>query len=99
MEVRIPAQKVTEAEPAVVNAGGRWIAVFRVDDDFYAVEDTCPHQGNPLSMGEVRGRTLTCAFHGWRFDLETGFCVAGGAPVASFPVQLVDGEIVVDVPD
>jgi len=100
MELRLPLRSARPGDPAVVSANGRWIAVFRVEDDVYALEDTCPHMGNPISMGEVRAdRTVVCAFHGWRFDLATGSCVAGAAPVAAFPAAIVGDEIVVQLPE
>jgi phenylpropionate dioxygenase-like ring-hydroxylating dioxygenase large terminal subunit len=36
--------------------------------------DTCPHRGAQLSLGTFDGETLTCPYHGWRFD-TTGRCV------------------------
>jgi len=73
------------------------IAVFRVEGLLYAVANACPHAGNPLVEGEVLGRTLVCAFHGWRFDLETGACVLGDEPARTYLVEERDGEVWVDV--
>jgi phenylpropionate dioxygenase-like ring-hydroxylating dioxygenase large terminal subunit len=33
-----------------------------------ALLDRCPHRNVPLSLGEVVGGELQCAYHGWRFD-------------------------------
>lgn len=83
---------------AVVEIEGRAIAVFRDGDRVWAVDAACPHAGNPLVEGEVRGTTLVCAFHAWRFDLETGACLVGEEPVRVYPAELRDGEVWVDVP-
>jgi 3-phenylpropionate/trans-cinnamate dioxygenase ferredoxin subunit len=50
------------------------IAVVRIDDDWYAVGDTCTHQRISLSEGEVDevGRQIECWKHGSCFSLETG---------------------------
>jgi nitrite reductase (NADH) small subunit len=49
------------------------IAVFRTaDDKVYAIEDSCPHRGGPLSQGIVHGAQVTCPLHNWVFSLETG---------------------------
>jgi nitrite reductase/ring-hydroxylating ferredoxin subunit len=69
------------------------VAVFLVDGTPYALANACPHAGNPLVEGDVLGRTLVCAFHGWRFDLETGACLAGDEPVACYPAEVRDGEV------
>jgi nitrite reductase (NADH) small subunit len=74
------------------------IAVLRVEGRLYAVANACPHAGNPLVEGDVLGRTLVCAFHGWRFDLETGACLLGDEPARTYAVEERDGEIWVDVP-
>lgn len=82
---------------AVVEVEGKAIAVFRDGDRVWAVDAACPHAGNPLVEGEVLGRTLVCAFHAWRFDLETGACLNGEEPVRVYPAELRDGEIWIDV--
>jgi nitrite reductase/ring-hydroxylating ferredoxin subunit len=43
--------------------------------------------------GEILGPTLTCAFHNWKFDLETGACLFGDEPVRLYPAELRDSEI------
>jgi phenylpropionate dioxygenase-like ring-hydroxylating dioxygenase large terminal subunit len=41
----------------------------------FALLDTCPHRGIPLSYGRVDGNVVECCYHGWRFDGCTGQCV------------------------
>jgi 3-phenylpropionate/trans-cinnamate dioxygenase ferredoxin subunit len=50
------------------------IAVVRIDDDWYAIGDTCTHQKISLSEGEVHAdiRSIECWKHGSSFSLETG---------------------------
>ena len=73
---------------ARVEAFGTEVAVFNVDGELFAVANACPHHGGPLCHGRVSGarlpsdpyehkwgrenRVLTCPWHGWEFDLETG---------------------------
>ena len=40
----------------------------------FAMRDSCPHRGIPLSFGHFDGRQLECCYHGWRFDPATGQC-------------------------
>lgn len=40
----------------------------------FALRDTCPHRGMPLSCGWFNGREVECSYHGWRFDAQTGQC-------------------------
>lgn len=41
----------------------------------FALLDSCPHRGMPLSFGNFDGRELECCYHGWRFDPSTGRCL------------------------
>jgi 3-phenylpropionate/trans-cinnamate dioxygenase ferredoxin component len=51
---------------------GQRIALFNVSGTYYAIDDTCPHAGGPLSEGQVEGNRVTCPWHGADFDLKTG---------------------------
>jgi phenylpropionate dioxygenase-like ring-hydroxylating dioxygenase large terminal subunit len=42
----------------------------------FAMRDTCPHRGIPLSYGHFDGKNLQCCYHGWEFDACSGRCVA-----------------------
>ena len=41
----------------------------------FAMRDSCPHRGIPLSYGRLDGRVVECCYHGWRFDACSGQCV------------------------
>ena len=41
----------------------------------FAMRDSCPHRGIPLSYGRLDGRVVECCYHGWRFEACTGQCV------------------------
>jgi nitrite reductase/ring-hydroxylating ferredoxin subunit len=91
--LRVPLVDLDAEGRAVVNGKGDEIAVFLVDGKAHAVANTCPHEGNPLVEGEILGPTLTCAYHTWKFDLETGACLFGDEPVRIYPTELRDGAI------
>ena len=79
--------------------GDQDVAVARSGDEVFAVEDMCSHAAVALSEGEVDGCTLECWLHGSRFDLRTGKPTGLPAtePVATFPVDVRDGDIYIDV--
>jgi nitrite reductase/ring-hydroxylating ferredoxin subunit len=89
----IPLDSLAPDGRTVVEHGGHAIAVFRVEGVVHAVENTCPHEGNPLIEGDVLGGNLTCAYHGWTFDLATGSCLVGEEAVRRYPVDVQDGLI------
>jgi phenylpropionate dioxygenase-like ring-hydroxylating dioxygenase large terminal subunit len=41
----------------------------------FAMRDSCPHRGIPLSYGRFDGKAVECGYHGWRFDACSGQCV------------------------
>ncbi len=74
------------------------IVVFRPsEDELYAVENRCPHEGYPLSTGRIADGKLTCEWHNWKFNLADGECVIGGEDVRSFPLEVRDGTVWLDV--
>src|SRR5580698_3569627 len=46
-----------------------------LDGKPFAMRDSCPHRGIPLSYGRFDGKTVECSYHGWRFDACSGQCV------------------------
>jgi nitrite reductase/ring-hydroxylating ferredoxin subunit len=83
-----PAAELPPGSRRIVQVEGRSIGVFNVGGTFYALRNTCPHQGAPLCEGSVQGTALPsrpgehrwardgeilrCPWHGWEFDLTTG---------------------------
>lgn len=46
----------------------------RHDGSIFAMRDSCPHRGIPLSCGWFDGVAVTCKYHGWAFDPGSGQC-------------------------
>lgn len=42
--------------------------------ELFAMRDSCPHRGIPLSYGSYDASGVTCKYHGWRFDPVSGQC-------------------------
>ncbi len=80
-----------------VVVGDRRIALVRIDDDVYAIGDTCSHQDISLSEGEVlcEDRQIECWKHGSAFSLLDGqpTSLPATKPVPVYEVRVVDGEI------
>ena len=74
------------------------VGLFRTGEaEVYAVSNTCPHKGGPLSEGIVHGRQVTCPLHNWVFSLETGEAQGNDAGrIETFPVQVQGGRILID---
>jgi len=80
----------------VVRVAGKDVALFNVDGNIYAIDDACAHAGVSLGTSKLRGNIVTCRGHGFRYDVTNGQCVSiSGMRVASHPVRIVDGKILV----
>lgn len=77
---------------------GKAIALFNVDGELHAIEDSCPHMYFPLSDGELEGNVVACAYHGWKFDLCTGHSLMSDhIRVKRYPVKVEDGEVWIEI--
>jgi nitrite reductase (NADH) small subunit len=82
------ASDIPPGHRLIVDVSGRSIGVFNVRGAYFAVRNSCPHQGGPLCLGPTvglataarpgeidytrEGEILRCPWHGWEFDLATG---------------------------
>ncbi|WP_165226943.1 non-heme iron oxygenase ferredoxin subunit [Aquisphaera insulae] len=80
---------------------GRAIAVFRIGDDFYAIDDVCTHDGGPLAEGDLLGCEIRCPRHGARFDVRDGraLCLPAIEPVPSHRVEIRGDDVLVEIDD
>jgi len=94
-----PGADVPRGEHRVYEVAGRFVAVYNIGDELYAIEDVCTHDGNPLADGPVEDHTVICPRHGARFCLRTGAALSPPAyePVPTFPVEVRDGRIRIGV--
>lgn len=78
-----------------VEIEGKSIAVFNLGNEFFAIDDTCPHAGGPLSEGVVEGDEVECPWHGARFKIRSGAVTAPPSDegVSKYNVR-VTGEVI-----
>lgn len=83
---KIIVGKVSEITPGKmqkVAVDGREILVANINGSFYACDDTCTHAGASLSEGAIEGETITCSWHGAKFNCTTG-------KLEKFPAKISD---------
>ncbi len=97
--VKVAARSdVVDGKPRAVRVEGHSIALFEHEGTVYATDNQCPHMGYPLVRGRVRKGVLSCDWHGWSYDMEGGGCFTGGCDdLATFPVEVRNGDIYIDV--
>ena len=83
--------RVDEIPPGgrkIVRVEGREVGLFNLNGTFYALKNSCPHQGARVCLGRVVGTTLPvgvyefqyskegqilrCPWHSWEYDITTG---------------------------
>ena len=68
------ASDIPSGHAARVEIDGIPVAIFNLDGEFYALDDTCSHAEASLSEGDldVERCVIECPLHGSSFDLNTG---------------------------
>ena len=86
----------------IVTVGWTSIGVYNCGGTLYALEDRCSHDDGPLCEGDwdVDLCRVICPRHGSAFDLATGTprSLPATEPVATYPVRVADGTIVLELP-
>jgi 3-phenylpropionate/trans-cinnamate dioxygenase ferredoxin subunit len=84
-----------------VRAGTLDIGVYNLGGELFAVEDRCSHDDGPLAEGELDAAAgvAVCPRHGARIDIRSGrpLSLPAVLPVATFPVRVADGRVVVEI--
>jgi len=75
VEAELKFSQLTSGKPVKLEVSCTDVCVVRVDDQVYAVSDTCSHADASLSEGEVTDHKIECWLHGAEFDLRTGEAV------------------------
>lgn len=83
-----------------LTVGGKKIAVAHVDEEFFAIDDTCSHAQCSLgSEGFLDGNVVTCGCHGAQFDVTSGKVMSLPAPmdIASYPTKIEGNDVFIEI--
>ena len=84
----------------VFRTAGRQIALFDTPQGVLACNNRCPHEGYPLREGSLDDRCiLTCNWHNWKFDLQSGRNLYGGEGLRTYPVDVRGDDVWIDLAD
>ena len=91
--------EVVEGKGTLVEVEGNRIALFNLDGEVFAIDDTCTDDGGPLSEGTVQGDEVACPRCRSRFSIVSG--QARGLPamedVTTYEVRITDDDVEVEV--
>ena len=88
-----------KGQKLVFRHDSKQILLIGMGEKIFALDNRCPHEGYPLSegTGDPKSCLLTCNWHNWKFDLNSGKCVMGADNVTTYPVAVKGETITVDV--
>jgi 3-phenylpropionate/trans-cinnamate dioxygenase ferredoxin component len=91
--------ELPENNGTYVEIEGHRIALFNLNGEIYAIDNTCTHMGGPLSLGRVKDEEVECPWHGSRFDIKTGEVRMFPAKehVATYQVRVTGDDVEVEV--
>ena len=95
------AADIEDGQRVLVEVDDVIVAIFKVDGEFYCIEDVCTHDGGPVAEGALDGFEIECPRHGALFDIRDGRALTMPAvvPVPTYQVKVEGDEIFVESPD
>lgn len=84
----------TAGQGKMVVVNGRHVALFRLGDEFFALDNMCLHRGGPLCDGFIDSAVVTCPWHGWSYEIRTGTMVQDPRVGVSKHDVRVDGTLI-----
>jgi len=91
-------EELEDGRPFRLEGENAGILLLRMGNQIQAFRNACAHMGLPLDGGMVdrEAGTITCPWHGFRFDCLTGECLtAPHAQLETIPLRLEGGLIYV----
>jgi len=98
----VKAAKVSQVPAGTVKfveLKGLRIAVYNLDGQYYATQDSCTHAEASLAEGSIDAGEIVCPWHGARFEIKTGRATCGPAygDLATFPVRVAGDDLEIEV--
>jgi nitrite reductase/ring-hydroxylating ferredoxin subunit len=77
------------------------IAIYNLDGEFFATDDTCTHGNASMAEGDIDGSEVYCPFHMGAFDIRTGEATVApcSVPLKTYEVVIEDGHLFILMED
>ena len=71
-----PVDNYSDGNKWIVQVNNRPVALFKYEENYYALKNRCLHQGFPLADGNLNKYMVECPLHGWVYDIRDGKCLS-----------------------
>lgn len=95
MRIVVKKESIEQGKPIEISSSPKVIIVFD-GKEYFALSGICPHAKWPLDIGRVSDGILTCAGHGWEYNVATGKCVSNpGRDLRQYKVAEDDTNLII----
>ena len=93
-----PLKNYQEGHKWIVEIETKPIALFKYENNYFALKNGCMHQGFPLAEGNLNKYMVECPLHGWVYDIRNGKCLSlENKFTISYQVRIKDENIEVNL--
>ena len=92
----VAAADIPPGRAKFIIANGLELAAFHLSnpDRFVVSKNSCPHAGGNLSAGRIETNQVTCPWHEWTFDLDSGSCpLSESVRLQQFKIRMESGDL------
>jgi nitrite reductase/ring-hydroxylating ferredoxin subunit len=77
------------------------IAIYNLDGEYFATDDTCTHGAASMAEGDIDGSEVYCPFHMGAFDIRTGEATVApcSVPLKTYAVVIEGGYLFILMED
>ncbi len=94
---KIKMGKISEFPPGKIiekRILAKRIAVANLDGKFIGFESECKHMKASMAKGSIVDQTITCPWHGWKYDLNNGNCLTDDKfKLKRYEVEVIDDQV------
>jgi nitrite reductase/ring-hydroxylating ferredoxin subunit len=88
-----------EGSMAPVEIEGRRIALCKIEGEFHAFDDHCPHAGSTLALGTMHEGNVECPRHEFVWRIASGQSLSNSDDLVMLNVRVEGDDVVLDMPD
>ena len=82
----------------LIKINERPIALFKYKNDFFAIKNSCAHQGYPLAEGNLKDYMVECPLHGWVYDIRDGNCLSlKNKSIKKYPLRIKNNLLEIEI--